>query len=428
MNPNMLSLSEAVEAIGARKVTSVELVQACLDRIDERDSGVKAWTQIDRKAVLEEARSRDDEAPVGPLHGVPVGIKDIIDTVHLPTEYGSQIYRGYRPGREAACVSLVRRAGAVILGKTVTTEFAMFRPGPTANPHALDRTPGGSSSGSAAAVADFQVPAAFGTQTAGSIIRPAAFCGVVGYKPSFGTLSLDGVKPLAQTLDTLGFITRTVRDQFVMRSALLGAERNPALFAQTKPRLGFFQTPFWSATAPETRQLLEQTARQLSESGFGVEEVTCPASFGNLNEMHANLMAFETARNYVSEYEEPNRSLLDERSRQAIETGWTVSADDYQTMRVELGQARLQFAELARDFDAIMVPATVGEAPPIESTGDPVFNRMWSLLGVPAVTLPAGRGPNGLPLGVQFVGRYDTDLRLLQVCEDVERWLAGGKG
>ncbi len=282
--------------------------------------------------------------------------------------------------------------------------------------------PGGSSSGSAA-VADFQVPAAFGTQTTGSIIRPAAFYGVVGYKPSFGTLSLDGVKPL----DTLGFITRRVSDQFVVRSAFLGAERNPALFAQTRPRLGFFRTPFWSAAAPEARQLLEKTARQLSESGFDVTEVTCPASFDNLNELHSNLMAFETARNYVSEYELPNRSLLDERSRQAMETGWTVSADDYQTMRVELGQARLQFAEVARDFDAIMVPAAAGEAPLIESTGDPVFNRMWSLLGVPAVTLPAGRGPNELPLGVQFVGRYDTDLRLLQVCEDVERRLAGGK-
>jgi len=427
MNLNMLSLSEAVEAINVRKVTSVDLVQACLDRIDERDSDVKAWTQIDRQAVLDEAKSRDREAPVGPLHGIPVGVKDIIDTVHLPTEYGSQIYRGYRPGREAACVSLVRRAGAVILGKTVTTEFAMFRPGPTANPHALDRTPGGSSSGSAAAVADFQVPAAFGTQTAGSIIRPAAFCGVVGYKPSFGTLSLDGIKPLAQTLDTLGFITRKVHDQFVMRSALLGAERNPALFARSKPRVGFFRTPFWSAAAPETRQLLENTAQQLSENGFDVGEVTCPASFDNLNELHTNLMAFETARNYVPEYSEPNRSLLDERSRQAIEAGWKISADDYQTMRTELGQARLQFAELAGEFDAIMVPATAGEAPPIQSTGDPVFNRMWSLLGVPAVTLPAGRGPNGLPLGIQFVARYDTDLRLLQLCEDVETRLEGGK-
>jgi len=424
----MLSLSEAVEAINARKVTSVDLVQACLDRIDERDSDVKAWIQIDRQAVLDEAKSRDREAPVGPLHGVPVGIKDVIDTVHLPTEYGSQIYRGYRPGREAACVSLVRRAGAVILGKTVTTEFAMYRPGPTANPHALDRTPGGSSSGSAAAVADFQVPAAFGTQTSGSIIRPAAFCGVVGYKPSFGTLSLDGIKPLAQTLDTLGFITRKVRDQFVMRNALLGAERNFPLSANGKPRVGFLRTPFWSATAPETRQLLEKTAQHLSEDGFKVEEVVCPASFGKLNDLHANLMAFETARNYVPEYDEPNRTLLDVKSREVIESGWTVSADDYQALRVELGQARLQFAELARDFDAIMVPAAVGEAPSIATTGDPVFSRMWSLLGVPAVTLPAGRGPNGLPLGVQFVGRYNTDLRLLQVCEEVEKQLESSKG
>lgn len=428
MNPNTLSLSEAADAIRSRKITSVELVQACLDRIEKRDADVKAWTRIDRQAVLDDARSRDREAPTGPLHGVPVGVKDIIDTVHLPTEYGSQIYRGYRPGRDAPCVSLVRRAGAVILGKTVSTEFAMFRPGPTANPHALDRTPGGSSSGSAAAVADFQVPVAFATQTAGSIIRPAAFCGVVGYKPSFGTLSLDGIKPVAQTLDTLGFITRKMRDQFVMRSALLGAERKPDLFAHARPRLAFSRTPFWSAAVPEARQVLEDTARRLSADGFDVEEVACPASFDNLNDLQTNIMVFEAARNYVSEYEEPNRSLLDPRTRQAIETGWTISADAYQTMRVELDQARLQFAELARNFDAVLVPATAGEAPPIESTGDPVFNRMWSLLGVPAVTLPAGRGPNGLPLGIQLVGGYDTDLRLLEVCEHVERRLESWNG
>jgi Asp-tRNA(Asn)/Glu-tRNA(Gln) amidotransferase A subunit family amidase len=423
MKLNTLSLSEAADAINARKITSVELVQACLERIDERDSDIKAWVRIDREAVLAEARSRDREAPSGPLHGIPIGVKDIIDTFHLPTEYGSQIYRGYRPGREAACVELVRRAGAVILGKTVATEFALYRPGPTANPHGFDRTPGGSSSGSAAAVADFQVPVAFGTQTSGSIIRPAAFCGVVGYKPSFGTLSLDGIKPLSQTLDTLGFITRKVCDQFVMRSALLGAERNPALFATAKPRLGFLRTPFWEAASPDTRQLLEETARKLAGNGFAVEEVTCPASFGGLNDLHAKLMAFETARNCVSEYSESNRPLLDEKSRQVIEAGWAVSADEYQTCRMGVGAARLQFAELARDFDAIMTPAIVGEAPPKDTTGDPVFCRIWSLLGVPAVTLPAGRGPNGLPLGIQFVARYDDDLRLLQVCEGVEKQL-----
>lgn len=420
MNPCMLSVNEAADAIAARRISSVELVQACLDRIDERDSDVRAWAYIDRQLALEEAHLRDRETPIGPLHGVPIGVKDVIDTRDLPSEYGSPIYRGYRAGREAACVSLARRAGAVILGKTVTTEFALYQPGKTANPHSVQHTPGGSSSGSAAAVADFQVPVAFGTQTSGSIIRPAAFCGAVGYKPSFGTFSLDGVKPLAQSLDTLGYITRDVHDLLVMRNALLGTVRLPSPFDHKKPRVGFYRTPFWSAASSETKLLLELTAKRLAENGFEVEDVASPPSFSSLNDLHARLMAFETARNYVPEYDPSNRSLLGERTRQVIEDGWNISADDYQAMRSELWLARRTFSDVAQNFDVLMVPAAVGEAPPIESTGDPMFSRMWSLLGVPAITIPAGIGPKGLPLGIQFVAAYDNDLGLLQACEQIE--------
>ena len=215
-NPCLMSACEAAAAIADKKISSVEMVKACLDRIDAREPAVGAWSCVDKGRALQEAALRDNEAPRGPLHGVPVGIKDVIDTIDLPTEYGSTIYREHRPRREAACVSLVRRAGGVILGKTVTTEFALYQPGKTANPHNTGRTPGGSSSGSAAAVADWHVPVAMGTQTSGSIIRPASYCGVVGYKPTFNTFALDGTKPLAASLDTLGYITRTVEDLSLM--------------------------------------------------------------------------------------------------------------------------------------------------------------------------------------------------------------------
>lgn len=419
-----LSASEAAAAIARKEISSVELVEACLARIDAREPEVAAWACIDRDGALRQARECDLAAAGGPLHGVPVGVKDIIDTRDLPTEYGSPIFRGHRPQRDAACIGLVRRAGGIVLGKTVTTEFAMYQPGKTRNPHAAGHTPGGSSSGSAAAVADFHVAAAFATQSSGSIIRPSAYCGVVGYKPTINTFVPDGIKPLGASLDTLGMITRTVADQLLMWGVLQGQARAATGSATQSRRVGLCRTPYWAEADEGARSALEYVARTLAGNGFEVEEVDLPPEFGSLNELHGRIMAYEVSRNYVYEYEPSRRGMLGERTLQVMEDGWRISPDEYLAMRAALRQARARFSSACAGFSAFLAPSAPGEAPLFASTGDPVFNRMWTLLGGPAVNLPAGRGPAGLPVGIQLVGDVDTDLQLLRLCSEVENLLS----
>lgn len=416
-----LSTSDAAAAIASRKISSVELVEACLARIEAREPEVAAWTCIDRDGALRQARKCDLTGGGGPLHGVPVGVKDIIDTRDFPTEYGSPIFRGHRPQRDAACVGLVRRAGGIVLGKTVTTEFAMYQPGKTRNPHLAGRTPGGSSSGSAAAVADFHVPAAFATQSSGSIIRPSAYCGVVGYKPSINTFVSDGIKPLGASLDTLGMMTRTVADQLLMWSVLQGCSSTATGLRPRPRRVGLCRTAYWATADEDARSALEGTGSTLARNGFEVEEVELPEEFASLNDLHARLMAYEVSRNYAYEYEPSRRHLLGERTLQVIEDGWKIGPDEYLELRATLRRARHRFSQVCAGFSALITPSAPGEAPPIASTGDPVFNRMWTLLGVPALNLPVGRGPTGLPLGVQFVGDVDTDLQLLDLCCEIEK-------
>lgn len=419
-NLHLLSAEQAAAAVASKEISSVELVKACLEHIDTREGTVGAWAFIDPEYALREARARDAEPVRGPLHGVPVGIKDIIDTKDLPTEYGSKIYQGHRPQRDAACVSLVRRAGGIILGKTVTTEFALYQPGKTANPHNSMRTPGGSSSGSAAAVADFHVPVAFGSQTSGSVIRPSAFCGVVGYKPSFNTFAPDGIKPLAASLDTLGLIARTVSDLSLLWAVLQGEKSRVEQPVPVRPRIGLCRTPFWEAAGGEQRAALVRSGQKLADNGLDVVEIVLPGWFDTLNELHAQLMAYELARNFVYENDVSRRGMLSARTRQVIEEGWRVSPDDYLAARATVRRARAEFLAACDGLDAVMVPAAPGEAPVAASTGDPVFNRMWTLLGVPAITLPVAVGPKGLPLGVQFVGRVDSDLALLELCRHIQ--------
>lgn len=420
---HQLSAGDAAMAIARKQISSVELVEACLARIEEREPEVAAWTCVDRDRALREAKECDRAGKGGLLHGVPIGVKDVIDTRDFPTEYGSPIFRGHRPGRDAACIGLMRRAGAIVIGKTVTTEFAMYQPGKTKNPHAAAHTPGGSSSGSAAAVADFHVPAAFATQSSGSTIRPASYCGVVGYKPSINTFVPDGIKPLGASLDTLGMMTRTVDDQLLAWSVLQGCTTNIAPPAAKTWKLALCRTPYWAAAEEATREALERTARTLAGQGFEVEEIELPPEFAGLNDLHAQLMAYEVSRNYTYEYEPPRRATLGERTRQVMDDGWQIGPEQYLAMRDALRVAKARFSALCGGFDALLVPSAPGEAPPITHTGDPVFNRMWTLLGVPAVNLPVGRGPAGLPVGVQFVGDMDRDLRLLALCRDAESLL-----
>src|SRR5439155_16005775 len=305
---NRLSAAEAVAQLAAGTLTAEGLVRACLERASER-ADIKAWTYLDPELALAQARAADRAGRPGLLAGLPVGIKDIIDTQDMPTEHGSPIYRGNRPFADAACVSLLRMAGGTVMGKTVTTEFANRFPGATVNPHNPAHTPGGSSSGSAAAVADFQVPAALGTQTGGSVIRPSAFCGVVGYKPSFGEFSRSGIKLQCHNLDTLGIICRRVEDLAPVRAALIAAQPHRIDRNVSAPRIGICRTPAWDRADAATQALIERSAGQFSAAGARVTEVSFAPEFANILEHHRRIFNFEAARNYAYEYEQHHQQV-----------------------------------------------------------------------------------------------------------------------
>lgn len=421
-----LTVVEAADRLRRGELRATDLVQACLARIELREREVGAWAAIDATAALAAARAADASSPRGPLHGIPIGVKDIIDTVDLPTELGSPLYRGRRASWDAACVAACRRAGAIILGKTVTTEFAFFQPGKTRNPHHLAHTPGGSSSGSAAAVADGMVPAAIGTQTAGSVIRPAAFCGVVGYKPSFGDCALSGIRAFAESLDTLGVLTRSVADAILLRGVLIGGDAPTALPpANTPVRVAFCRTPQWGEADDASRRCVETSMSRLEQVGAVVDEIVLPTEFDGLVECQRLVMAFEAARNYVHEFTTcPER--LSAQLRGLLEQGFATPSARYAKARETIAHARSRFGLAAEGYDALIVPATIGEAPLASmGTGDPLMNRAWTALHAPAITLPSGRGPQGLPLGVQLVAPAGHDSALLRAAAWVEPIVAG---
>jgi amidase len=363
-----------------------ERVRECLERIEAREDELRAWAWLDAEAALAQARARDAEPPRGPLHGLPVGVKDVIDTADMPTAYGSPIYEGHRPERDADCVAWLREQGAVILGKTVTTEFATYQPPATVNPHDPDRTPGGSSSGSAAAVAAGMVPVAYGTQTAGSVIRPAAFCGVVGFKPRHGWASTAGIKPLSARLDTLGTFGRTVADA----ARLAGLEP-----AAGEPRIAFCRTP-WVDAAPE----VEEAARRL-----GARELELPPEFASLAAAQETVMAFDVARNLEPEWRE-HREGLSQVMQDYIRDAREVPVEEAEAAAALRDQCRSRLPAVLAGLDALLVPAALGEAPLRSegNTGDPLLCRAWTLLGVPAISVPGLTGPAGMPVGVQLVG------------------------
>ena len=373
-----------------------------------------AWAFVDPERALAQARALDHESPRSPLHGVPVGIKDVIDTADLPTEYNSPIYRGYRPRADAACVAQLRRAGCVILGKTVTTEFANNHPAKTRNPHNLAHTPGGSSSGSAAAVADHMVPLALGTQTGGSLIRPASYCGVVGFKPSFNSINRAGMKFVAESLDTIGLIARSSED-IALGLNVLSGRTLPDFEARPgrKPRIGIFRTPRWYEADAAAQAAVERAAAVLGEAGATVSEFDAPGEFARFYDAPGTIMMYETARALAWEHANHAANLSDA-LRPRIEEGWALSREAYDAARRLARDCRRQFADRMRDCDFVVTPGTTGEAPPtLASTGSSVFNRVWTLLGVPCLTLPFGVGARGVPLGVQLAGRYDEDMELL---------------
>jgi Asp-tRNA(Asn)/Glu-tRNA(Gln) amidotransferase A subunit family amidase len=422
-----MTAAEAVRRIRSGALTSRALVEACLARIGERERDVGAWACVDAAAALEAARKADASPPVGPLHGIPVGIKDIIDTADLPTSLGSPIYGRRQPSWDAACVAACRAAGAIVLGKTVTTEFAYFHPGKTRNPLDLARTPGGSSSGSAAAVADRMVPVALGTQTQGSVIRPAAFCGIVGFKPSFSDVSVSGVRAFSPSLDTVGVLCRGVEDAVLMRDVLLGGDAPVALDRTSgAPRFALCRTPQWSAADAAARGCIEAAAGRLRSAGARVDEVVLAKEFEAALEDQHVVMLFEAARNLLFETQH-FRERLSERLRGALDEGWTISRPRYERGLAALAHARARFAVLAQGCDAWLVPATIGEAPFASTggTGDPLHNRLWTAMHGPNLVLPSGLGPQGLPLGVQLVAPYGRDEPLLRAAWWAERVLHG---
>jgi Asp-tRNA(Asn)/Glu-tRNA(Gln) amidotransferase A subunit family amidase len=416
-----LSATEAARRIARGELTSEAFVAACLERIAERDEQLRAWAFVERDYALAQARALDRGARRGLLHGIPFGVKDVIDTAELPTEYNSPIYRGHRPTADASCVMALKLAGGVILGKTATTEFANNHPAPTRNPHNFAHTPGGSSSGSAAAVADFMVPAALGTQTGGSVIRPAAYCGVAAVKPSFGAVNRAGLKMLAESLDTIGVFARSAEDLGLVLEALCGFEGTGA--TDERPRVGICQTPRWDYADAATQANLEAAARQLTQAGARVKPCDLPQGAAELFDRHKVIMGYESARALAWEYA-THREKISATLKARLDEGWKVTRAAYDEMRESARRCRAGFADLMRDLDFVLTPSAPGEAPAgLASTGDPVFNRAWTLLGVPCVTLPFGRGPTGLPLGVQLVGSFGADMALVGWASWAERAL-----
>jgi Asp-tRNA(Asn)/Glu-tRNA(Gln) amidotransferase A subunit family amidase len=410
-----LSASEAAARIREGKLTSEALVRSCLERIDARESQVKAWVHLDRDFALAQARECDKSAKSGPLHGVPFAAKDIMDTADLPAEYGSPIYKGNRPKADAACVALSRAAGGVLLGKTVTTEFASRIPlGHTTNPHNPQHTPGGSSSGSAAAVADFMVPLAFGTQTVGSVIRPAAFCGCVGYKPSYGEFSTQGVKQNTASFDTVGLFARAVEDLGLLRAALTGFAPKPlAAIPVNQLKIGFCHM-FWDRAEQYTKKFLEDAASALAKAGAKVADVELGKPFEQFEMMGRRINDFEFSRSLTWERGH-HWNLLSEFQRDKLTKWLNVSYEQYREAEAVLAQCRSYLADAMKDIDLLLTPSALGEAPAgLASTGDTSFNILSTWTYTPCVTLPVFTGPSGLPVGIQLIGHRNQDHRLLE--------------
>jgi Asp-tRNA(Asn)/Glu-tRNA(Gln) amidotransferase A subunit family amidase len=433
---HLLSATEAARLIRDGALSSEELMQAYLARIREVDAQVQAWAFLDPDYALAQARAADElrlsGQPIGSLNGVPVGIKDIFDTADMPTENGSVLHAGRTPSRDASVVTKLRAAGAIIMGKTVTTEFAYFSPGKTRNPHNPEHTPGGSSSGSASAVASGMVPLALGSQTNGSTIRPAAYCGVIGFKPTHGLISRHGVCALSRALDHVGLFARTVGDIALLTEQLIGYdEADPDTRPRAKipfvniageeppldPMFAFVKTPMWERTDDDTR---EGFAELMQHLGKLAEEVELFPSAVEAWDQHQTIMSAEMALNLEREYNS-GRDRLSEKLRKQIEQGREVRAIDYQRALARIDPIHESFVELFEQrYDAIITPAAPGPAPKgLDATGDPAFCTLWTLCGMPAISLPLMQAKNGLPIGLQLVGPRGGDARLLRTA----RWL-----
>ncbi len=409
------SATDAQAKIAAGKLSSEALTLECLERIREREPEIQAWAHLDEGAAVDAARRIDQSTNNGILRGIPVAAKDLFDTHDMPTGCGSAIYANRRPASDAAAVALIRRAGGLVLGKTVTTEFAFFSPGKTRNPHDPTRTPGGSSSGSAAAVADGMVPFALGTQTAGSIIRPASYCGVFGYKPTYGDVNTAGMKPGAWSLDTVGVFARNVPDVALLASVLSGRELELRSAASMRPRIGLCRTPQWPSALPDTVAALESAMKRITDAGGEVSEVTLPEQYDDLLEVQHTIMTYEASQGLSFE-RDAHGEHLSPRLRDMLDEGSRVSHQKYIDAKHKAAACRAALDDVFSDVDVLLAPSAPGEAPAYTSgTGDPIFNRIWTLLGTPCLNVPGMTGPNDLPVGVQLIAPLHGDRLLLEV-------------
>ena len=420
-DPARLSVSAARQAMAAGTLTAESLLRACLDRIDERDPEVQAWVAIDRDEAIAAAKAQDAAGRPGPLGGIPIGLKDIIETADLGTEYNSVIYEGHRPSVDAACVTAAKEAGALIVGKTVTTTFAHRYPGPTRNPHNLNHSPGGSSSGSAAAVADFMVPLALGTQTGGSVLRPGAYCGILAYKPAFDTINFGGTKQISPSLDTLGFYARSLDDIPLAGAALQGRQNPLAVADETvAPKIALVRTTSWEQAQQCGRDLVEDVYARLGAAGAQTRELDLPPPFPDLFDAHTVVGAVEAAAALAWEIEH-RWDGIPEPTQEMIEEGRGYGLERY-IKALDVGETcRRQLPEVIAADEIILTLPAPGEAPEgLSSTGSAEFNRIWTFLHVPCLHVPVDRGPKGLPLGIQLVARRGSEAHLFAAA----RWTA----
>ncbi|MGB0684297.1 MAG: amidase [Magnetovibrionaceae bacterium] len=434
---SLASIKAITEALEKGQVSVEDVVSATLARIRGAEDQVQAWTYLDEDLALEQARGLDaaraQGEPMGPLFGVPVGIKDIIDTSDQPTQRGSAIYDGRQPKEDATVVSLLREAGAVILGKTVTTELAVFTPGKTRNPHNPDHTPGGSSSGSAAAVAAGMIPISVGTQTNGSMIRPGSFCGIYAFKPTHGRVSRHGVLEQSAQLDTVGVYARSLEDLAIAADAVMVhdsrdssmARTGRPLIAQTMmtepplpPTFAFVRTPAWDQAEESTKDAFRELCEVM---GDRVQIIDLPGEMDDVLETHRRIMEPDIAVSYASEYGEDGEALSP-KLNEIIRRGQGVPAVDYVRAKRDVIRYQAVLDQIFHQFDAILTPSAPGEAPEgLDTTGNPAFCTTWTLTGTPAINLPVMEGPQGLPLGLQVVGPRFDDARLFRNA----RWLLG---
>jgi Asp-tRNA(Asn)/Glu-tRNA(Gln) amidotransferase A subunit family amidase len=412
-----LDLARRIEA---GELTAAAVLEMCEQAIAKREAEIGAFAALD----LARAKKFAASSPAGPLRGLPVGVKDIVDTVDFPTEYGSAIYAGHRPHTDAAVVSLIRRAGGLVLGKTVTTEFAHMHPGKTRNPRNPQHTPGGSSSGSAAAVAACMVPIAIGSQTGGSVIRPAAFCGVAGFKPSYQMLPTVGMKCFSWQLDTVGLFAASVGDVAFAAAAIADRDLRVDRAAPAAPRIAVLRMHIWSEASEAMHAALEAAARAASAAGARVEDMSLPPALEDAWDAHPTIQNYEAYRALAFEYDH-HRDRIAPTLRKLLEDAAEITAERYDEARRVARRARQLLSDLLDDVDVILTPSAPGAAPHgLQSTGNPIFNRLWTLMGTPCVNVPGLADDAGLPLGVQVVARFGRDKRALEAALFLEQAIA----